>query len=299
MSIKVVSLGALFLLLPAVRGEAQEPADTARVETYLLTAPDDPLVRTIRDVALVRDTVRLQDTVRVVGRSSLVVPDTSGAFFLAVSGTDSVFYLHVAYEGEVGWVEAGALRAAEREVEVRKAIRRGILERPIDPGFQKYGADNWFALKPLFYRVGRTRDTIRIAQRFVTDFASVPRVFRWALPSDGEYKLSAVVHDYLYWVQPCSRQQSDRLFLIAMKEERVAPWKRNLMYRVLQAAGGAAWEGNRAARAAGRTRWLPAGFTPTDSWPSDQETLFRQGNRDPDQPPTTRFCVYGDSDIVP
>lgn len=43
---------------------------------------------------------------------------------------------------------------------------------------------------------GRT-DLLKVPAGFVTDFASVPRVFVWLLPRYGDYTWAAILHDYL------------------------------------------------------------------------------------------------------
>jgi hypothetical protein len=41
-------------------------------------------------------------------------------------------------------------------------------------------------------------DVILIRKGFQWDLSSVPRLFWWALPPDGDFEISAVVHDALY-----------------------------------------------------------------------------------------------------
>jgi len=47
---------------------------------------------------------------------------------------------------------------------------------------------------------------------FVTDFASTPRALWSVIPPTGRYQLAAVVHDFLYWDQGCTREQADTVF---------------------------------------------------------------------------------------
>jgi hypothetical protein len=56
---------------------------------------------------------------------------------------------------------------------------------------------------------------------FVTDFASIPRVFWSVLRPDGIYTYAAIVHDYLYWEQPVARETADEIFKFAMEDFRV------------------------------------------------------------------------------
>src|SRR5207247_1284886 len=50
---------------------------------------------------------------------------------------------------------------------------------------------------------------VEVPEGFVTDLASIPRVFYWALRPDGAYAHAAVVHDYLYWQQKTTRELAD------------------------------------------------------------------------------------------
>ena len=76
---------------------------------------------------------------------------------------------------------------------------------------------------------------------FVTDLASIPRIF-WAIwPPAGQYSPAAIVHDYLYFKKRLTRKESDKVFLEAMKRLCV-PWhRRTLLYMGVRAGGWLAW----------------------------------------------------------
>ena len=57
---------------------------------------------------------------------------------------------------------------------------------------------------------------VTIPQGFVTDGASVPRIFWSIIPPLGIYGRAAVVHDYLYRWQRTCRQDADDTLLEAM-----------------------------------------------------------------------------------
>ncbi|MGH7798799.1 MAG: DUF1353 domain-containing protein [Candidatus Binatia bacterium] len=67
---------------------------------------------------------------------------------------------------------------------------------------------NWIVRQPLVYTIGVSKDSLTVPIGFVTDFASIPQVFHYLLRQNGFYLLPAVVHDYLYWTQTCTRDQS-------------------------------------------------------------------------------------------
>ena len=61
----------------------------------------------------------------------------------------------------------------------------------------------WYLKKPISWRPGDGQSRyppVVVPTGFVTDLASIPRVFWSVLRPDGEYAYAAVIHDYLYWV---------------------------------------------------------------------------------------------------
>ena len=48
----------------------------------------------------------------------------------------------------------------------------------------------------------------------------------------------AVVHDYLYWQQTCTRDQSDQILLLGMIENKVPAAQRTAIYLAVRAARG-------------------------------------------------------------
>ena len=79
---------------------------------------------------------------------------------------------------------------------------------------------------------------------FVTDFASIPRVF-WSIigsPLSGEYATAALIHDALYASEAFSRKECDRLFLVQMEADNVAKWKRTVMYYAVRVGGHFVWK---------------------------------------------------------
>jgi len=82
---------------------------------------------------------------------------------------------------------------------------------------------------------------VEVPAGYVTDFASVPRLFRWVCPLDRDYTQAAVVHDYLSDLEDFDQVLSDAIFRAAMKELGVSFWRRVLMFyavRIYQALKG-------------------------------------------------------------
>ena len=82
------------------------------------------------------------------------------------------------------------------------------------PLLQPIGSRDWVLMAPLVYY---TVDwAIEVPSGFLTDLASIPRVFWPLVPVNGRHRAAAILHDYLYVTQPCTRAEADALFLEAM-----------------------------------------------------------------------------------
>lgn len=88
-------------------------------------------------------------------------------------------------------------------------------------------------------------DSITVPKGFITDFASIPRMFWIILPPDGEYTQAAVLHDYLYFKQSRSRKEADQIFLDAMGVLEVPNWKRYPMYHAVRMFGWIPWRNHK------------------------------------------------------
>jgi len=72
---------------------------------------------------------------------------------------------------------------------------------------------------------------------FITDFASVPRIF-WALiPPNGKYTKAAVLHDWMYKYAIMNKAYADLTFYRGMLILGVPQWKAYAMYKVVSMFG--------------------------------------------------------------
>ena len=176
---------------------------------------------------------------------------------------------------------------------------------PISAPLLKPFADNqqWMLYEDLIYSVGNSGVPIKVPAGFVTDFASIPQIFwEMGLSPNGLYSRAAVIHDFLYWSQGCSRSQSDNVLMIAMKESEVPALKRDAIYEGVRVGGGKPWADNAAERATGLPRIVPPdkmNFGPLVLWEDYQQQLFGEGIRDPQFPVSPPYCPLGDSTSVP
>lgn len=92
----------------------------------------------------------------------------------------------------------------------------------------------------LKYRLGDGLQ-VRVPAGFVSDYATIPRFLWSVLPPHGYVKKAAVIHDYLYTRSDIPRVISDSVFLAAMRDCKVAPISRWLMFRAVRWFGWAFW----------------------------------------------------------
>jgi hypothetical protein len=121
---------------------------------------------------------------------------------------------------------------------------------------------------------GESVSSVSVPIGFVTDLASIPRIFWSLLPPDGNYAFPAIVHDYLYWTQPESRERADLTLLYAMKEFGIGTVVRETIYNAVKVGGESAWNDNRRRRAAGERRILKL-------FPQDPKTTWQQWAQTP------------------
>nr|EEJ7375805.1 DUF1353 domain-containing protein [Salmonella enterica subsp. enterica] len=88
-----------------------------------------------------------------------------------------------------------------------------------------------------FYLSDDNSDVISVPAGFITDLASVPRIFWTLLPPDGKYAKAAIIHDYLYDNALRTKKEADRIFLDGMTVLGVPEWKRTIMYYAVRLFG--------------------------------------------------------------
>ncbi|EKZ9425997.1 DUF1353 domain-containing protein [Salmonella enterica] len=100
------------------------------------------------------------------------------------------------------------------------------------------GHYNWRVHEPFsFWLIDDESDVIEVPAGFVTDLATVPRIFWIFLPPDGKYAKAAIIHDYLYDNALRTKKEADKIFLDGMTVLGVPKWKRMVMYRAVRLFG--------------------------------------------------------------
>lgn len=104
----------------------------------------------------------------------------------------------------------------------------GLVVEEVADGLWKLSADLVYAGK---------REEFTIPAGFQTDFASVPRLFTWLVPTSGRYTKAAVVHDWLLEEKRVSRCDADGIFRRIMRELGVPVVRRWVMWSAVRLAG--------------------------------------------------------------
>jgi hypothetical protein len=103
---------------------------------------------------------------------------------------------------------------------------------------------HWILCHELGYETKRG-EIIVIPVGTVTDFASIPRLFWTIIGHPAQtYRRAAVLHDYLYQEQFCTRKKADKLFYEAMRQDGVWWHKAQIIHKAVRIGGWAAWRGH-------------------------------------------------------
>ena len=175
---------------------------------------------------------------------------------------------------------------------------------PIRPvAFEPFADGNFsVTMSPMSYSVGSTGKTILVPAGFVTDFASTPRAMWSFLPPFGTYQKAAVMHDYLYWTQGCTRKQADDILWEAMVESGISETDLRIIYAGVRAGGQSAWDQNSRDRQAGGIKFVLPGsagkiqLDANDLWPEYQATHPHTAYDVKPVPPPA-YCTAVSSDL--
>lgn len=180
------------------------------------------------------------------------------------------------------------------------------LDAPPSPAVVAFGDNrNWVLLVPMRYKIGESSYAIVVPAGFVTDYASIPKRL-WSLyPPHDQYSRAAVIHDYLYWSQRCTREQADKLFLIAMSESEVSTRDRYVVYGTVQLLGQSSWDENTLARNNGDMRILPSPYMeivqqmPNLTWQEFKTSLKDENVKSEPIDDSGTYCHLGNATVVP
>lgn len=118
-----------------------------------------------------------------------------------------------------------------------------MFKSPLD--LRCYTAHEWVVLQDMNWLTppgSPEPATVRVPRGFITDLASIPRPLRGALDINGLSRKPAVLHDFLYCTQPCTRAEADATFRRALQAEGVNLVVRNTYYWGVRLGGALYWK---------------------------------------------------------
>ena len=177
-------------------------------------------------------------------------------------------------------VKAMAQEREAADATLRELAKRGI--RPLmlpPPMIVPFGDWDYYYLKDgtltWLPNPGQQFKEVIVPVGFVSDLASIPRLFWSAIRPEGRHAYAAIVHDYLYWSQDRPREEADQIFRIAMEDSKVAPTTVRTIYEAVRLGGGSAWNENARRKKEGEKRLLRL-------FPGDFTTSWEEWKRRPD-----------------
>jgi len=145
---------------------------------------------------------------------------------------------------------------------------------------------NWILKDGFYYVYRHTKEgrdyKIEVPPKFMTDYASIPRIFWFFGKPWGKHGMAAVIHDWLYWEQKISgwdnfeRKHTDEIFHKCMLDSHVNKSRARIMYWAVKYWGARAWNGNKRKKDKGwhrvALRWPKKAFdTPDDLQVAEQD----------------------------
>jgi len=169
-----------------------------------------------------------------------------------------------------GKQDAAAERSVESWMDEWIADKQRASDDPLHVG--RFKEPIYYLLRPISWKPGADSparlEAVEAPTGFVTDFASIPRVFWSLLRPDGEYTYPAIIHDYLYWTQIRPKNIADEIFRASMQDFNLSATTITTIYNAVRLGGQSAWDGNAELKRKGEKRILkPEAFPPARaSW---------------------------------
>lgn len=101
--------------------------------------------------------------------------------------------------------------------------------------------------------------SIVVPAGFITDLASIPKPLQAFESKTGPSMAPAIVHDYLYWYQPCTKDEADAVFYVAMLSMDVGHVVTPAIFQTVSDFGSA-FDENRARRLSGEKRTFTSDY---------------------------------------
>jgi hypothetical protein len=111
-----------------------------------------------------------------------------------------------------------------------------------------------YALQAPFIYQSDLAGKIEVPSGFLTDLASIPKLFWNILPPFGRYSAAAVVHDYLYFFQLTTKEVADSVLREAMVLLGCDALTVDIIYNAVEKFSLPAWQNDTALRLSGYTK---------------------------------------------
>lgn len=163
-----------------------------------------------------------------------------------------------------GYAAAQAKGPSAQEDWLNELTNRKSLSAPL--GLLRFADGVYVLTKPIAWspNPGQPYKGVEVPAGFVTDFNSMPRTFWSIIRPDGDYAYAAIMHDYLYWVQDRSREESDQILKLVMEDLNIDALKVTVIYNAVRLFGSQAWESNARLKASGEKRIVKMQMFPSD-----------------------------------
>lgn len=103
--------------------------------------------------------------------------------------------------------------------------------------------DIWQVMAPLIW--SDFRGVVTVPAGFITDLASIPDVLKGIMDVNGRSRRAAVIHDWLYASQPCTRAVADDTLRSALIADGETPFRAGAYYWGVRIGGWAAWDAHK------------------------------------------------------
>lgn len=120
------------------------------------------------------------------------------------------------------------------------------LLRPTTDGYHWHVAEDYHFHDPIL-------GDITVKADFDSDLGSIPREFWNIIPPIGAPLRAYLLHDWLYWMQFCTREEADNCLLRMMIALGVGEVERMTIYEAVRLGGQSAWDSDAAKKAAQAT----------------------------------------------
>jgi hypothetical protein len=125
------------------------------------------------------------------------------------------------------------------------------------------GNNTFMVRDPLALTFSDGAPAFTVPAGFITELTSMPKAARWWNGKSDLSMAPALLHDYLYWYQPCTQEEADAVLYHAMtavgasRSAAAAAWQAN------RSAGAAVFKKNAERRRGGEVRTVTAAYAQT------------------------------------